>query len=162
MTELEQLRAWIDRYRSTLTRKTDGLIPSQLAERSAPPSSLSLLGLVRHLAQMEHHWFVRVLQRADEAQLYVPGRDWEAQFRDAVGTPECVEDAFETWRGVVRRADAFLDELPSEALAVVISDDPDDTIATIRDVVLQVISEYARHAGHMDLLRERIDGVTGV
>jgi hypothetical protein len=160
MSELDTTRRWIARYRETVERKTDGLDPEQLAQRSAPPSTLSPLGLVRHLAQLEHHWFVRVLQRSDEAQLFVVDGDWDAQFDGAVGTEECVEEAFATWREACARADAFLDELPVEALDVQIGS-PDEPVSTIRDVLLQVLQEYARHCGHLDLLRERIDGQTG-
>lgn len=158
VSELAQLRAWMDRFRETVERKTADLDPSQLAERSVSPSTLSLLGLVRHLAQMEHHWFVLVLQQADEPKPFVPDGDWEAQFRDAVGTTGCADEAFSTWRSVIGRADAFLDELPDEALSVVIGE---GDVSTIRDVLLQVLQEYARHAGHMDLLRECVDGRTG-
>ena len=157
MDELTTTRRWIERFRATVERKTAGLEPEQLAERAVPPSTLSPLGLVRHLAQLEHHWFVRVLQRSDEAQLFCDPT-WDTQFDGAVGTPECVEEAFTAWRTACERADAFLDQLPDEALDVEIGD---GDIATIRDVFLQVLQEYARHSGHLDLLRERIDGQTG-
>ncbi len=64
--ELATLRRWLDDARTTVARKTDGLDADQLARRAVPPSALSLLGLVRHLAQMQHHWFSRVLQRTGE------------------------------------------------------------------------------------------------
>ena len=102
--------------RATVERKAAGLSPEQLAARSVPPSDLSVLGLVRHLAQMEHYWFVLTLSRADEPQLYVPDGDWDAQFRDAVADEAVVAEAFETWRGVRGRADAVMDGLePAEA-----------------------------------------------
>lgn len=160
MSELATLRRWLEDLRAAVVRKTADLDAEQLARRSVPPSTLSLLGLVRHLAQMEHHWFVRVLQRRpEESSLFVTGRRWDSQFDDAVADPAVVEEAFTVWREVVARADAWLDELPDEALDVVI--DPDDRIATIRDVLQQVLKEYARHLGHLDLLREAIDGRTG-
>ena len=101
LDELGALRRWLGDLRGTVARKADGLSPEQLAARSVPPSDLSILGLVRHLAQMEHHWFVRTLSRADEPQLYVPAGDWDAQFRDAVADEAVVADAFDTWRGVL-------------------------------------------------------------
>jgi len=160
VSELATLRRWLEDLRAAVVRKTADLDAEQLARRSVPPSTLSLLGLVRHLAQMEHHWFVRVLQRRpEESSLFVTGRRWDSQFDDAVADPAVVEEAFTVWREVVARADAWLDELPDEALDVVI--DPDDRIATIRDVLQQVLKEYARHLGHLDLLREAIDGRTG-
>ena len=159
MTELEALRRWIEDLRAAVERKTDGLTAEQLASRSVPPSQLSLLGLVRHLAQMEHYWFVRTLSRADEPQLYVPDGDWDAQFRDAAPEEAVVEEAFATWRAQCARSDAVLDGLPPEALDFVW--DPDDRIGSVRDALLQVVYEYSRHAGHLDLLREAIDGRTG-
>lgn len=159
--ELAQLRLWLSDFRATVERKTAGLDADQLARRSVPPSTLSLLGLVRHLAQMEHHWFVRVLQQQweSEGSLFVVDGDWDSQFDGALADPALVEEAYGTWRAVTARADEFLDGLPDEALGVEI--DPDDRIATIRDVLVQVLQEYARHCGHMDLLREAIDGATG-
>ena len=124
-----------------------------------PPSTLSLLGLVRHLAQLEHHWFARVLQQRDEPQLFVVDGDWDSQFDGALPDPVLVDEAFSTWRSACADADSFLDGLPGDALDFVL--DPEDRIASIRDVMIQVIQEYARHCGHMDLLREAIDGETG-
>ena len=87
--ELAALRDSIRTYRSTVDRKTDGLDPQQLATRSVPPSTLSPLGLVRHLAQLEHHWFRRVLQQhPEEEQLFCPGGDWDAQFDGAAADPK--------------------------------------------------------------------------
>ena len=159
MTELEALRRWLDDLRAAVERKAEGLTPDQLAARSVPPSSLSVLGLVRHLAQMEHHWFVRTLSRADEPQLYVEGGDWDAQFRGAVADDAVVADAFDTWRAVRARSDAVMDGLEPADLEFVW--DPGDRIGSVRDALLQVVYEYARHCGHLDLLREAIDGRTG-
>ena len=158
--ELATLRRWLDDLRAGVERKTADLDADQLARRSVPPSTLSPLGLVRHLAQMEHHWFRRVLgQHPEETQLFVVGGDWDSQFDGAVADPAVVEEAFATWRATIAQADAFLDGLPDEALGVEIG--PGDRIATIRDVLQQVLKEYARHLGHLDLLRESIDGRTG-
>lgn len=158
--ELATLRQWLTDFRAALERKTADLDPEQLARRAVSPSTLSLLGLVRHLAQMEHHWFRRVLQRhPEETQLFVVDGDWESQFDGAVADAAVVDVAFRTWRETCASTDAWLDTLPDEALDVVL--DPDDRIATIRDVFVQVLQEYARHLGHADLLRESIDGRTG-
>ena len=160
MTELETLRRWLADFRTSLERKTADLDAEQLARRACPPSTLSLLGLVRHLAQMEHHWFRRVLQQhPEETQLFVVDGDWESQFDGAVADPAVVEEAFAVWRETCAQADAWLDGLPTEALDVVI--DPGAKVASIRDVFVQVLQEYARHLGHADLLREAIDGRTG-
>lgn len=160
MTELETLRRWLGEFREAVERKTAGLDAEQLARRAVPPSTLSLLGLVRHLAQLEHHWFRRVLQQhPEEPQLFVVGGRWDSQFDGAVADPAVVAEALTTWRETCAQSDAWLDQLPGEALDVVI--DPGDRIETIRDVFVQVLQEYARHLGHMDLLRETIDGRTG-
>ena len=159
LDELGVLRRWLGDLRATVERKADGLSPEQLATRSVPPSELSVLGLVRHLAQMEHYWFVLTLSRGDEPQLYMPDGDWEAQFRDAVADEAVVADAFDTWRAVRVRADAVMDGLEPAALEFVW--DPDDRIGSVRDALIQVIYEYSRHCGHLDLLREAIDGETG-
>ena len=159
MTELENLRVWLAELRATVERKAEGLSPEQLAARSVPPSSLSVLGLIRHLAQMEHYWFVLTLSRADEPQLYMPDGDWDAQFRDAVADETVVAEALDTWRSVRARADAVMDGLGPEALDFVW--DPEDRIGSVRDALVQVVYEYSRHCGHLDLIREAIDGQTG-
>jgi hypothetical protein len=159
VSELESLRRWLVDLRGTVERKAEGLTPEQLAARSVPPSELSVLGLVRHLAQMEHYWFVVTLSRADEPQLYVPDGDWEAQFRDAVADEAVVADAFATWRATCARSDAVMDGLEPADLEFVW--DPDDKVGSVRDALIQVVYEYARHCGHLDLLRQAIDGATG-
>ena len=159
LDELGALRRWLGDLRGTVERKAEGLSAEQLAQRAVPPSALSILGLVRHLAQMEHYWFVLTLSRADEPQLYVPDGDWDAQFRDALADEAVVTDAFETWRSQCARSDQVMDGLGPEALDFVW--DPDDRIGSVRDALIQVVYEYSRHCGHLDLLREAIDGETG-
>jgi hypothetical protein len=157
--ELSTLRRWLRELRAAVEHKAQGLSAEQLAARSVPPSSLSVLGLIRHLAQMEHYWFVLTLSRSDEPRLYVPDGDWDAQFRDAVADEAVVADAFATWRATCARADDVLDGLGPEAMDFVW--DPDDRFGSVRDSLQQVLYEYARHCGHLDLLREAIDGETG-
>lgn len=159
LSELQALRWRLGDLRATVVRKAEGLSAEQLAARSVPPSGLSILGLVRHLAQMEHYWFITTLSRDDEPRPYVPDGDWDAQFRDAVADEAVVADAFETWRAVCARADAVMDSLEPSDLDFVW--DPDDKLGSVRGALLQVLYEYARHAGHLDLLREAIDGQTG-
>lgn len=161
MSELATLRQWLADSRASLERKTAGLDAEQLARRSVPPSTLSLLGLVRHLAHVEHHWFRRMLQdHPKEKGLFITGRKWSSQFDGAVADPAVVEEAFTTWRATTADVDAWLDTLTDESLAAAY--DPDGRLATVRDVFLQVLQEYAGHLGHMDLLRESIDGRTGL
>ena len=151
---------YLGNYRLTIEMKCVGLDADQLARRSVPPSTLSLLGLVRHLAQMENHWFQRVLQRRTDApRLYKreDDRDWD--FRGAALDPDVVKDAFRTWKGEIAKADTWLDCLEEAELGREVPFD-DGSVAT-RDVLVHVLEEYARHAGHADLLRECIDGRTG-
>ncbi|MGZ6768460.1 MAG: DinB family protein [Nocardioidaceae bacterium] len=153
-------REYLGNYRLTIEMKCDGLDADQLARRSVPPSTLSLLGLVRHLAQVENHWFQRVLQgRTDAPRLYKreDDRDWD--FGGAVPDPAVVKDAFETWKAEIAEADRWLGGLDEGDLGREVPVG-DGTVA-VRDVLVHVIEEYARHAGHADLLRECIDGRTG-
>jgi len=152
---------YLDNYRLVIEMKCGGLDADQVARRSVPPSALSLLGLVRHLAQVENHWFQRVLQgRTDLPRLYHREDDPDWDFGGAVPDPAVVEDAFATWKAEIAKADEWLDELeesPDLGREVPIAD---GTVA-LRDVLVHMIEEYARHAGHADLLRECIDGRTG-
>jgi uncharacterized damage-inducible protein DinB len=158
--EKETYREYLGNYRLTIQLKCEGLDAEQLAQRSVPPSTLSLLGLVRHLAQVENHWFQRVLQRRTQApRLYARdhARDWD--FDGATPDPEVVQEAFATWRSEIAQADGWLDTLDEVDLG---RHEPlgGGTVA-VRDVLVHVIEEYARHSGHADLLRECIDGRIG-
>ena len=158
--ELATYREYLANYRLTIEMKCEGLDPDQLATRSVPPSTLSLVGLVRHLAQMENHWFQRVLQgRADPPRLYKREDDPDWDFAGATSDPAVVKDAFATWKAEMAKADEWLDALEEAELGREVPID-DGTVAP-RDVLVHVIEEYARHAGHADLLRECIDGRTG-
>ncbi len=158
--EKATLREYLGNYRLTLDMKCGGLDAEQLARRSVPPSTLSLLGLIRHLAQVENHWFQRVLQgKTDRPRLFKRDDDTDADFNDAVADPAVVEEAFVSWRAEIASADEWLDALGEDDLGQQLPFD-DDTVS-VRDVLVHVIEEYARHAGHADLLRECIDGRTG-
>jgi uncharacterized damage-inducible protein DinB len=158
--ELATYREYLEYYRLTIEMKCEDLDPEQLARRSVPPSTLSLLGLVRHLAQMENHWFQRVLQgRTDAPRLYKRADDWDWDFAGATADPGVVEDAFATWKAEIARAEEWLEALEEGDLGREVPHDG-GSVAT-RDVLVHVIEEYARHAGHADLLRECIDGRTG-
>jgi uncharacterized damage-inducible protein DinB len=151
---------YLANYRLTIGMKCEELDAEQLARRSVPPSTLNLLGLVRHLAQVENHWFQRVLQgRTDGPRLYKRDDDRDWDFNGAVAEQAVVDDAFATWRAEIGGAERYLEALSEANLGdmVAVGDDS----VSIRDVVVHVIEEYARHAGHADLLRECIDGRTG-
>jgi uncharacterized damage-inducible protein DinB len=158
--EKATLREYLSNYRLTLEMKCSDLDAEQLARRSVPPSTMSLLGLIRHLAQMENHWFQRVLQaRTDGPRLFKRDDDKDADFNGAVADPTAVEEAFAAWKGEITAADEWLDALDEADLGRQVPFD--DASVSVRDVLVHVVEEYARHAGHADLLRECIDGRTG-
>ena len=149
------LRQYLDHYRMTFEMKCEGLTSEQLATRSVPPSTMSLLGLVRHLAKVEHHWFRRTLEgQTDLAHLYHTEEEPDLDFDGAVGTDDCVADAWESWRREVAHAREVYERYDDLGERF-------DEEYEVRDVIVHMIEEYARHCGHADLLRECIDGRTG-
>ena len=153
-TLLDYLRA----QRLTLEMKCADLDAAQLARRSVPPSTMSLLGLVRHMADVEREWFRRVMAQSDAPPVYwsedVPDADWLG----AVADPAVVDDAWRAWREEVAFAEKFVADAPDLGIKGVMED---GTSIALREVLVHMIEEYARHCGHADLLRERIDGRVG-
>jgi hypothetical protein len=152
--ERAALEGWLDYHRATLLTKCTGLTEDQLRERSAPPSNLSLLGLVRHLAEVERWWFRINVGAEPVTDIYCTKESPDADFDD-VDTADAEADlaTFQAEVELARRAVADRDlddrfERPHGPL-------------DIRWTFIHMIEEYARHNGHADLLRERIDGVTG-
>jgi uncharacterized damage-inducible protein DinB len=151
------LLEYLRHYRLTLELKCDGLDAEQMARCSVPPSTMSLLGLVRHLAKVEHIWFRRVMHGQDVPRLYWSEEDRDLDFHGAVADDAVVADAWTSWRHEVAYAEAYVDDAESLDVA---GAHPDGPIA-LREVLVHLIEEYARHVGHADLLRECIDGRTG-
>ncbi|MGE5829114.1 MAG: DinB family protein [Micromonosporaceae bacterium] len=157
--ELATIRDYLSNYRLTLGLKCEDLTAAQLATRSVPPSTLSLLGLIRHMARVEHNWFQRSLQGHRELpRLFWSTEDDDLDFNGALADPAVVEDAFAEWKAQIAAADAWLDG-PIDLDAMVLT--PRGEPASVRDILIHMIEEYARHCGHADLLRECIDGRTG-
>jgi uncharacterized damage-inducible protein DinB len=156
--ERETLLQYLRHYRLTLEMKCAGLDAEQMARRSVPPSTMSLLGLIRHMARVEHNWFTRVMQHQQETpRLYWTPEDRDLDFDGATPDDEVVRDAWATWRREVASAEAYVDtteDLDTQGTH------SDGSIA-LREVLVHMIEEYARHLGHADLLRECIDGRTG-
>ena len=155
--EREVLAQYLEHYRMTLQLKCEGLTAAQLATRSVPPSTMSLLGLVRHLARVEHSWWRRVLEgHADLPRLYRTDADPDLDFNGAHPDDETVADAWRSWHEEVDHARAVYADLDLDAVVQVHGDDVET-----RDIVVHLVEEYARHLGHADLLRECLDGRTG-
>ena len=144
--------------RLTLELKCAGLDAEQLARRSVEPSSMSLLGLVRHMAEVERSWFKRVMAGLDAPRLYSPEGEFDHDFDDAVADPACVEEAWAAWRQEGVFAEQYLRDHDDMARTAVTR--WGETVS-FREVLVHMVEEYARHNGHADLLRERIDGRVG-
>jgi uncharacterized damage-inducible protein DinB len=151
---LDYLRA----CRLALELKCDGLDAEQLARRSVPPSTMSLLGLIRHMADVERNWFRRVIAQADAPPLYWSADVEDADWTGAVPDPAVVAGAWRAWREEVAFAEQLVAGSPDLAVR---SPMQDGTTVALREVILHMVEEYARHLGHADLLRERIDGRVG-
>jgi hypothetical protein len=156
---LDHLRS----YRLTLEMKCAGLDAEQMARRSAPPSTMSLLGLVRHLTEEERH-VRRVMAGEDAPKLYRTAEDRDGDFNGAVADPEVVDAAWRQWRTEVERTDRYLagvtDLATRNAGHSDFGPEPGGHLQ-LRELLVAQIAEYARHCGHADLLRERIDGRVG-
>jgi Protein of unknown function (DUF664) len=151
--ERSSLESWVEYHRATLLIKCAGLTGEQLVTRSCPPSPLSLLGLVRHMAEVES-WF-HVFAGDPRDRLFCSDDRPDADFEDV--DPRRADQDLAIYQASVERSRAAvtgrsLDDLIPE---------PSNKPTSLRWVYQHMIEEYARHNGHADLLRERIDGVTG-
>jgi uncharacterized damage-inducible protein DinB len=153
-TLVEYLRC----QRLTLELKCSGLGAADLARRSVEPSTLSLLGLVRHMAEVERRWFRQRMARQDAPPHFRSDTDPDGDFDGAVPDPEVVADAWDVWRAEVAFTNQFVAAAPD---LDVTGNDPWQGPVSLREVLVHMVEEYARHNGHADLLRERIDGAVG-
>ena len=152
--EREMLESWLDFHRATLLWKCAGLTDEQLKRRTCPPSTLSLLGLVRHMTEVEHSWFGRVI--GEPGPWIYATEEWpDADFDDLDKA-----DAGENFAAFERECTRSRERAAGRGL--------DDTFVgrrghtiSVRWVYVHMIEEYARHNGHADLIREAIDGTTG-
>lgn len=153
--ERSTLLAFLEWQRATLARKCEGLEADQLRLRAAEPSTLSLLGLVRHMADVELSWFRKILAGEDVEYHYSSDEDIDGDF-DNVDTAD-VDEAFATWRDECARAD----EIASRRALDATGHRSSGQEVSMRFILVHMVEEYSRHNGHADLLRERIDGATG-
>jgi uncharacterized damage-inducible protein DinB len=156
--ERTMLEGWLDYHRRTLARKCEGLTDDQLRTASVPPSELSLMGLVRHMAEVERGWFRQVLADEDAGPLYFSEADPDGEFH--LTDADTWQEAYGTWQAEIdtarRNAAGFaLDDLSRGRSRR--TGEP----FSLRWIYTHMIEEYARHNGHADLLRERVDGTTG-
>jgi uncharacterized damage-inducible protein DinB len=151
------LNEFLRGQRLTLQLKCDGLSAEQLARRAVEPSTMSLLGLVRHLAEVERSWFRRRFAEHDVPKRYQTQTDPDADFNGAVADPAVVEEAWLAWREEI----AFAEQFTRDHDLDFVGRDSDGEPVSLRELLVHMIEEYARHNGHADLLRERIDGRIG-
>ncbi|MER7578727.1 DinB family protein [Kitasatospora sp. NPDC097691] len=159
--ERAMLEAWLDFQRATLATKVADLDDGQVRQAAVPPSTMTLLGLVQHLAEVERTWYQRVFAGREVSPVY------GADNPDGYGLDRArgLAEALARWQAEVEHgreltAGASLDAagpLSAQAAAAVGSE-----TVSLRWILVHLIEEYARHNGHADLLRECLDGVTGV
>jgi uncharacterized damage-inducible protein DinB len=147
---LEDFLRW---HRALLQHKCAGLTGEQLAQRSAPPSNLSLLGLIRHMTKVERRWFRELIPGTELEPMFDPELGKDADFEDL--DPTRAEAEYGRLLEEIRLADAALATYDYDRVL-----DSRMGPMTVRAVVIHMIEEYAQHNGHADLLRERIDGAT--
>ncbi|MDG9707241.1 DinB family protein [Streptomyces sp. DH10] len=156
--ERTMLEGWLEFHRQTLAWKCEGLSDEQLRSPAVEPSELSLLGLVRHMADVERNWFRRVLTNEDAAPLYWSDEDPDGEFH--LTGADTYEEAHAAWQAEIETA-------RTNAARFVLDDISEGKHRrtgerfNLRWIYTHMIEEYARHNGHADLLRERIDGSTG-
>ena len=159
--ERVMLNAFLDAQRDTLERKCAGLTPEQLKDAASPPSPLTLLGLLRHLTEVEYFWMEGILLGEGSHLGLYSGQanpaDGDRTWTDLESN--AVDDVMQNWKDACeasRRNAASLPDLDAAAAHLW-----DNEPVTLRWITVHMIREYARHTGHADFLRERIDGATG-
>jgi uncharacterized damage-inducible protein DinB len=154
--EREMTRAFLDYHRATLAMKCEGLPDDELRRRSMPPSTLTLQGLLQHMAEVERTWFRRVINGEDIPMIWSSSGDFQDAFDvSSVSSAE----AFATWNQEVAHSRRIELDAPSLDVTGYFPRWGEDV--SLRLVMLHLIHEYARHSGHADFLREGIDGTVG-
>ncbi len=154
--EREMLEAWLNHHRQTLLMKCAGLTAEQLKQRAVPPSELSLLGLVRHMAEVERAWFRKNFRGEDIPWIYCSEDSPDGDFDDVAIAD--AEGDFVRFQAEIEASDKAA---AGRSLDDTFHNKRRDADMNLRWVYVHMIEEYARHNGHADLLRERIDGATG-
>lgn len=158
--ERDMLHAWLDFHRATLALKCAGLTDAQSRHRAVPTSTLTLLGLVQHLAEVERNWFQRVFA----GDPVPPVHEDAGPDAFTLTASRTLPDALTQWRAEITRARELTATAPLTATGTLSPQEATHTgtpTVSLRWILTHMIEEYARHNGHADLLREAIDGVTG-
>jgi uncharacterized damage-inducible protein DinB len=151
------LESWLEFHRATLALKCAGLDDTQVRLAAAEPSGLTLLGLVQHLTEVERNWFQRVMGGLDLPPVYGEGNESGYALDGARG----IEEALTVWRHEIARGREVYAGRRLDSVGRIVDGPMTGVEVSLRWVLIHMIEEYARHNGHADILRERIDGVTG-
>jgi uncharacterized damage-inducible protein DinB len=152
VSETEVLLAYLNKMRDAVIRTSEGLADDQL-RAAGVPSGTNLLGLIQHLTGVEVHWFQRVFL----------GEDRGTNKSMAVPAGVSPDDVVAAYRQACERSDEIVRGCPDlSTLAVGVNPGQEDLKVSLRSIVTHMIEETARHAGHADILREQIDGATGL
>ncbi len=153
--ERATLESWLDFYRTTLVVKCQGLDDAQLRTAAAAPSPLTLLGLVQHMAEVERNWFRRVLTGESAPPIHVGTAGHSGGFE--VSDQSSYDTALTIWQDEIAHARRNCATRQLDDTSPFMNDQ-----VSLRWIYTHMIAEYARHCGHADLIRERIDGTTGI
>jgi len=159
--EKEMLIAFLDYYRDSLILKSEGLTDEQARTCAVPPSDLNITGLIRHMAEVERHWFQRWFIENGAEPIFYSDEDGDGDIH--TGPNDTLADAIEAWEKEVQRAREITAEAHPDDVAKRVATDPSRAgfQPSMRWILIHMIEEYARHCGHADLVRECIDGVKG-
>ncbi|MFD7438480.1 DinB family protein [Streptomyces sp. NPDC059861] len=156
--ERAMLEGWLEYHRQTLAWKCEGLSDAQLRTAAVEPSELSLMGLVRHMAEVERGWFRKVLVGDDPGPIYYTEEDRDGEFH--LTEADTWAEAYATWQAEIATARTNTAGFALDDLSKGRSRNTDKPF-NLRWIYTHMIEEYARHNGHADLIRERVDGATG-
>jgi uncharacterized damage-inducible protein DinB len=161
--ERTTLLMFLEFYRAVLARKAEGLTEEQVRTAACPPSDLTLLGLVRHMAEVEQGWFQRGVQGLDRPRIFSgpahPDGDDDGDWHPPAG--DTMDEAFDAYWTAIAEANRIIAAEPSLDVIERRAARPPVPQYNLRWILVHMIEEYARHCGHADLLRQAIDGATG-
>jgi hypothetical protein len=154
--EREVLEGFLDYLRVVLVRKTEGITDVEARRAACPPSDLTILGLIRHMTEVERIWFRATLGDGDAPPVYYgdahPDGDRDGDFHAPADAT--LADAVARWRQEVETSQRIL-----AGVADLAHEGHDRERRNVRWILVHMVEEYARHCGHADLLRQAVDGV---